>query len=320
MEVKTKEKSKFIDNIAYKNKFQFLVWANENVICQRYFKINGFNESALYSAEFADCLNGVVEAIKEDLKSKSKIYMWYTNMNEPLKTRGFLSEEEAEMYGDEFLCYMISSKVEGKIEAPDGKVLTKEYLEYGENNKNGVAEERPNDGENVFKFAFLIDDKPVFEKVWDGNIYPKFVRNGVDLANNYGTYSKDIMSMSFNSAIVVRMQKGKSNIINETIRKICVCLSNSHINDDYTRECGKYTTDYTINEEKYNQAKEADTIVSPIVLGHTDVKEETKTYNYYSAFEAYRRSWKKKVYKKTIAYYKEQYENMTVEQLESFYK
>lgn len=319
MEIKTKEKSKFIDNVAYKNKFQFLVWANENVICQRYFKINGFNENALYSAEFTDCLNGVVETIKEDLKNKSKVYMWYTNMNEPLKTRGYLTDEELKMYGSNFLYYMLSPKIQGCVETPDGKTITKEYLDYGENNKNGVIEERPIEGENVFKFAFLIDDKPIFEKVWDGNVYPKFVRNGVDLANNYGNYTKDIMSMSFNSAIIYRMQKGKTNIINDTIRKICVCLSNSSINDEYTKQCSKYTTDYTINEEKINQAKEADSIIYPTVLGHIDIDEETKNYNYYSAFEAYRRSWKKKVYKKTIAYYKEQYENMSVEQLESFY-
>ena len=47
MEEKIKKESKFVDNVAYKSKFQFLIWVNDNVICQRYFKINGFNEESV---------------------------------------------------------------------------------------------------------------------------------------------------------------------------------------------------------------------------------------------------------------------------------
>ena len=96
MEEKFKKESKFVDNVAYKNKFQFLIWVNNNVICQRYFKINGFNEESIYSAEFNECMNGIVDSIQRDLESKSRIFMWYTNMSEPMKIQGFLTEEETE--------------------------------------------------------------------------------------------------------------------------------------------------------------------------------------------------------------------------------
>ena len=97
MEEKIKKESKFVDNIAYKNKFQFLIWANNNVICQRYFKINGFNEESLYSEEFSNCMNGIVHSIQEDLESKSRIFQWYTDTTEPLKMTGFMTDEEIEI-------------------------------------------------------------------------------------------------------------------------------------------------------------------------------------------------------------------------------
>ena len=215
MEDKIREKTKFVDNIAYKSKFQFLIWVNDNVICQRYFKINGFNEESVYTEEFSNCMNGIVDSIQEDLKSKSRIFMWYTNMAEPMKIQGFLTEEEVEKYGREFLAVMTDANIYGKVEAPDGKIFTKEYIKYCEDTINEYGEfEKPKDGEFIFKFSFLIDDVPVFEKIWDGNVYPKFVRNGVDLTNSYGLYdNKDTSALSFGAAIIRYMQKGKINLI-----------------------------------------------------------------------------------------------------------
>ena len=43
LENNIKKETKVVDNEAYKERFQFLLWVNDNIICQRYFKINGFN-------------------------------------------------------------------------------------------------------------------------------------------------------------------------------------------------------------------------------------------------------------------------------------
>ena len=289
MEEKFKKESKFVDNVAYKNKFQFLIWVNNNVICQRYFKINGFNEESIYSAEFNECMNGIVDSIQRDLESKSRIFMWYTNMSEPMKIQGFLTEEEAERYGRDFLSVMTNSDISGKVEAPDGKVFTKEYINYCENIVNEYGEiEKPKEGEFIFKFSFLIDDVPVFEKIWDGNVYPKFVRNGVDLTNNYAFYdNKDTSALSFGAAIIRYMQKGKINLISDFIRRICETLSNSFSDEYvYTKEMTPFKTNNKINKEKYEAAVAYyGGPIKPIVTGHTDIKEETKVYNYLSAFE-----------------------------------
>lgn len=323
MEEKIKKENKFVDNVAYKSKFQFLIWVNDNVICQRYFKINGFNEESVYTEEFNNCMNGIVRSIQEDLESKSRIFMWYTNMTEPMKSQGFLTDWEIEKYGNEFFALMTDNSVRGKIQAQDGKVFNKEYINYGEADTNEYGEtERPEDGEFTFKFSFLIDDVPVFEKIWDGNVYPKFVRNGVDLTNNYAYYdSKDSSALSFSAAMIRYMQKGKTNLISDFIRRICDTLSNTYTDKyEYTKEMGVYRNNNKVNGDLCNAAVELYGVISPKVTGHTDIKEETKTYNYLSAYENYKQSWRRSVRKKTQEYFDTMYpSNRQIEYIDKHY-
>lgn len=310
MEEKIKKESKFVDNVAYKSKFQFLIWVNDNVICQRYFKINGFNEESGYTKEFSDCMNGIVESIQKDLESKSRIFMWYTNLTEPMKSQGFVSNELIEKYGRPLLSLLTDSNVVGKIEIPDGKIINKEYINYGQNTLNEYGDiERPNDGEFIFKFSFLIDDKIVFEKIWDGNVYPKFVRNGVDLTNNYAQYdSKDTSSLSFGAAIIRYMQNGKINLISDFIRRICETLSNSFSDKyEYTKTMNYYNNNNSIDEKRYESAVALYGVIKPVVTGHTDIKVKNRQYNYLSAFENYKQSWKRSVRKKTQEYFDTMY-------------
>lgn len=308
-----KKENKFVDNVAYKNKFQFLIWVNDNVICQRYFKINGFNEESVYTAEFNDCMNSIVDSIQEDLESKSRIFMWYTNTNEPLKLTGFLSQEDLEKYDSAFIASVINCKKDADIVAPDGKVFHITYMDTPKDVINDYGEaERPAEGEFTFKFAFLIDDVPVFERIWDGNVYPKFVRNGVDLTNTYSSYdNKDISSLSFGAAVIRYMQSGKANLISDFIRRICDTMSNT-FTDKY-----EYTMDM---EEFKNTPAQCKGTIMPEVTGHIDITPENKSYNYYSAYEAYKRSWKKAVKKKTEEYYNTMYpSNRQIEYIERHY-
>ena len=300
-EKKFKKENKFVDNIAYKSKFQFLIWVNDNVICQRYFKINGFNEESIYTEEFTNCMNGIVKSIQEDLESKSRIFMWYTNLKEPLKLTGFTTDKEV-----------------------DGKIFHKEYLEYAEGVVNDYGEvERPAEGEYIFKFSFLIDDIPVFEKIWDGNVYPKFVRNGVDLTNSYSSYdNKEVSALSFGAAIVRYMQAGKINLISDFIRRICDTLSNTFTEKyEYTKEMNIYCNNSNINKEKRDAAiAYYGGIIKPVVIGHTDIKVEDKKYNYLSAYEDYKQSWRKAVNKKTQEYYATMYPSpRQIEYIEKHY-
>lgn len=267
-----KEKSKFIDNVAYKSKFQFLIWINDNVICQRYFKINGFNEDSIQTSEFIQCMDSIVRSIQEDLESKSRIFMWKTNYKSPLKLTGFLTEEEMEKYGSDFVSIMMDDSIRGDVVAPDGKVFHKSYMEYPEGSYPDFNDsERPAEWEYVFKFAFLIDDVPVYERIWDGNVYPKFVRNGVDLTNSYSSYSNSTASFNTNSPLIKSMQEGKINLISDFIRRICNTLSNTYTDKyEYTRTFGKYGG---------------------------------KKYNYVSSYDSFKQGWKKVTNDKTREYF-----------------
>lgn len=321
---KLKKESKFVDNVAYKSKFQFLIWVNDNVICQRYFKINGFNEESIYTEEFTNCMNGIVQSIQEDLESKSRIFMWYTNLKEPLKLTGFATDNEVEKYGSDFLTLLVNSDVRGDIEAPDGEIFHKEYVEFNEGVANDYGEvERPAEGEYIFKFSFLIDDITVFEKIWDGNVYPKFVRNGVDLTNSYMSYdNKEVSALSFGAAIVRYMQLGKINLISDFIRRICDTLSNTFSDKYvYTKKMDIYRNNDDINEQNREAAiAYYGGVIQPVVTGHMDIKKEDKKYNYLSAYEDYKQSWRKAVSKKTQEYYATMYPSpRQIEYIEKHY-
>ena len=61
-----------------KERFQFKLTINDNIVCQRYFRINGFKSESKNSYELRECMYKCVERIKEDLKYKSNIYNWLT--------------------------------------------------------------------------------------------------------------------------------------------------------------------------------------------------------------------------------------------------
>ena len=247
--------------------------------------------------------------------------MWYTNLKEPMKMQGFIRNEDVEKYGREFLSILTDSSIRGKIEAPDGKIYNKEYINYNENVTNDYGElERPNDGEFIFKFSFLIDDKAVFEKIWDGNVYPKFVRNGVDLTNNYAQYNnKDTSSLSFSAAIIRYMQNGKTNLISDFIRRICETLSNSFREKySYTKQM-KYNNNEVIDNDRRKAAIAYYGVIKPVVTGHTDIKSENKKYNFLSSIEDYKQSWEKSVRKKTQDYFNNIYpSNRQIEYIEKY--
>lgn len=306
MEEKTlKKESNFVDNIAYKSKFQFILWVNENTICQRYFKINGFNEKYVYTKEFAQCMEDIVDILQEDLVSKSRIFMWYTNMNEPFKLEGFVSNGDFEKYGDGFVKHMLDSNIKGKIQTFDGKIFNKSYMDYDVDSFSSFNDnEKPEYGEVTFKFSFLIDDIVVFEKIWDGNVYPKFVRNGVDLTNAYSnTYNLNTLSMNFSSLIVRRMEQGRSNLTSKFIDMICNVLSNITSEPRETvKTMEVYKNNNVISKDSYDKAVSMYGVVQPCVTGHIDIEEKNRKYSYSAAENENVQSWRSSLQKKTFDY------------------
>ena len=64
----------------YTDKFEFILRINENIVCQRYFNIRGYNESSKNSMELRWELSDIVDTIQTYLKEKSEDFLW-TNYN-----------------------------------------------------------------------------------------------------------------------------------------------------------------------------------------------------------------------------------------------
>lgn len=240
MEIKetkeNKKEMKQMENEVFKERFQFILQINDNIICQRYFKINGFSKDAVESEEFKEVMDEVVRMIQNDLTSKSRVYDWYT-CNEPIKLTGFVKDYEK--YSSSDILKITSTEENNKtVVLENGEIINKTYFKYPDELENTYADyERPEDNEFVFKFSFLVDDKVMYERVWDGNVYHKYVRNSVDLTNSDVMY-KDIdpLSLHFNVAIVRYMTIDKNDLTYHIIKKICSVLSSMSDENVYTKK------------------------------------------------------------------------------------
>ena len=243
------KEAKVIDNTQWKERHQFVLSANGNIICQRYFKVNGFNPNSLHSVELLDTVRDIVDMIKADLVSKSRVYTGIT-MTKRSKLTGFYEGEELSYSDRGLIC---SDKYEGEIELSNGVVLNKTYIE------NDMTED-VDDEPFEFKFSYLFDDKLVCEEIWDGTVYPKYIRNSVDLSNSNSSYKyTDPMRMTFSQQMTKHLNEGRIDLIYTIIRMFCDTLSNNvdedgnSIEKDYTSEmeygdktyyCIAYPRDY----------------------------------------------------------------------------
>lgn len=211
---------------SYKERFQIVVKINDNIVCQRYFRINGFVSESMFSFDLKDTLDYVVSRIKSDLESKSRIYLWCTT-GDKVKLTGFRKGEPST------------------------------YMDYGDFKSDPKFDEsdvKPWD--HVMKFSFIVDDKPVYEYAWDATVYPKFVRSRIDLSNGIGNIDIDEGNIGYAQYLMRRMCYKKSNLLNEIIREICLVCSKRNYGDYvFSQEYGGVTYYATKGNNKLKRNK-----------------------------------------------------------------
>ena len=69
------EIKKSVEPKDYKERFEFELTVGNNIICQRYFRINNFNPTSLRSYELTDAFRKCVSIIDRDLKDKTHTYL-----------------------------------------------------------------------------------------------------------------------------------------------------------------------------------------------------------------------------------------------------
>lgn len=263
-----KKEVKVIDNTQWKERHQFVLSANGNIICQRYFKVNGFNPKSLNSEELYYTIRDIVHMIKDDLKSKSRIYTAIT-MGKSTKLTGFYKGEKL---SNSDAALVFQDDVRGEVTLSNGTVLNKTYIDYD-------VEEEVDDSPFTLKFSYLFDDKVVYEEVWDGTVYPKYVRNCIDLSNSNASYKNvDPMRMTFSQQMTKSLNSGRADLIYNIIKLFCDTLSND-VDDDGNSIDKGYTTSVKYGNKKYYYTS------YPIdfVKGWANaVRQKTNAYNRWS--------------------------------------
>ena len=242
MSENSEKEVKVVDNTQWKERHQFVLSANGNIICQRYFKVNGFNPNSLHSVELYCTVRDVVDLIKNDLVSKSRVYTGITMANRS-KLTGYYSGEEPLSFEDAILAY--NPYVDGKVTLSNGTVLNKSFIE------NEIVEGEEDNTPFVFKFSYLFDDKVVYEEIWDGSVYPKYVRNSVDLSNSSASYKyADPMRMTFSQQMTKNLTEGRVDLIYTIIKMFCNTLSNDVDEEGNSLE-KEYTPDMEYGDKEY---------------------------------------------------------------------
>lgn len=268
-EILKKEKEvKVIDNTQWKERHQFVLSANGNIICQRYFKVNGFNPKSLNSEELYYTIRDIVHMIKDDLKSKSRIYTAIT-MGKSTKLTGFYNGEKL---SNSDAALVFQDDVRGEVTLSNGTVLNKTYIDYD-------VEEEVDDSPFTLKFSYLFDDKAVYEEVWDGTVYPKYVRNCIDLSNSNASYKNvDPMRMTFSQQMTKSLNSGRPDLIYNIIKLFCDTLSND-VDDDGNSIDKGYTTSVKYGNKKYYYTNYPIDFVKGWAAA---VRQKTNAYNRWS--------------------------------------
>lgn len=208
----------------FKEPYEFRLLIDDNIICQRYFKINNFNPNSLHSLELTATIRECANMIDEDLKSKTRVYLWHMA---PL-----VFQNEAEMRD-----WFAKPENAEKVKLFENIVLrdkdASEYTWDGE--KLIFCEKKICDGtftNNLtdkdtltYEFAFYVNDRKVASTIFDG-VYPHYIRRNIDLSNTRGKFEgEDLSRLGFESYILNRLVYDRQDLIKKIVKEICYVCS-----------------------------------------------------------------------------------------------
>jgi hypothetical protein len=229
-------------------RFEFKLTVNDNIICQRYFRINGFRREAYNSINLLETIDSCVDLIDKDLKEKSAIYL------ENAAPLSFETVEDMEDY--------VAKHPQTKNGVPEFAVITTtnevftvfdgEITPYEKH--YDISDSTKNDSEIpcVLKFAFLDNGREIISKTWDGNVYPRFVRTNIDLSNSKNKYRINGIFAPVESAILDKCIASQPDLIPQIVRQLCTVCSKEDVDEyDTTIDFGNKTYNLDIRKENH---------------------------------------------------------------------
>ena len=259
------ETKKSVEAKDFKDRFEFKLTVGGNIICQRYFKIFNYNPLAPASVELADTLKYLANMIDEDLKDKSYIYM------EMMCPQIFNTEEEMYKFFADPKNQRMMRGGHGIVvkDNPEHDYAWKHELDSNGNTVGGSVMPltfKFDDGEFTrtltdedfvkYKLSFLDDEKEVCSTVWTG-VYPRYIRNSIDLTNKKGRFDKvDAFTLGFEAFLSYKIFGGRPDLVYKVIKDIQTTCSNPDnswytTSESYTQPNGTEKV-YKFNLDKKN--------------------------------------------------------------------
>lgn len=207
----------------FKEPYEFRLLIDNNIICQRYFKINNFNHNSLSSMELTETIRECANMINDDLKSKTRVYSW--NMAPQV----FKDE-------DEMRNWFANPENVKTVRLYENIALRDENsTEYTWNGEELVlCDKKLYDGtfttpltdkdSLTYEFAFYVNEKKVASTIFEG-VYPHYIRRNIDLTNTRGKFEgEDLSRLGFESYILNRLVYDRQDLIKKIVKEICrVC-------------------------------------------------------------------------------------------------
>jgi hypothetical protein len=255
-----------------KERFEFVLTSNGNVVCQRYFRIHGFKHESESSLQltghgwetdkdgnkmyFEGALERCARMIHDDLAYKSRMYLWYS------APQTFQNEAEFEKW---IAAQPFSIKVPSFVVMRENENV---YVWDGENGQPYMLDGKPcepfearfnrndyfeNDDEQPvkLKLSFLDNGREVCSTEWSANIYPKFVRNNIDLSNSKNKYKNPEQFSIIEATLIDIMIANRQDLIPLIVREICQACSFENA-DDYATTLKYGNKTYNLNIYKEN--------------------------------------------------------------------
>lgn len=217
----------------FKEPYEFRLLIDNNIICQRYFKINNFNHNSLSSLELIETIRECANMINDDLKSKTRVYSWI------MAPQVFKDEEEMRTW------FATPGNAE-KVRLYENIALCDENsTEYTWNGTELVlCEKKLYDGTFTtplsekdtltYEFAFYVNEKKVASTIFEG-VYPHYIRRNIDLTNTRGKFEgEDLSRLGFESYLLNRLVYDRQDLIKKIVKEICYTCSSSE-NSSYTQ-------------------------------------------------------------------------------------
>lgn len=220
-------KKQFEQALAYKERFEFRLTVGDDIICQRYFRIGNFNPLSLKSNELTETIRACAEMIDNDLKSKTQVYL------EIFAPRIFNTMEDFNKY------ISVEYNRKGLVRGEGVVIREEKENDFAWNGvdrlipldfkfEDGEFSEPLTDDDYVtYKFAFLDYGREVCSTTWVG-VYPRFVRNSIDLSERRGRLSPDeVYRVGFEQYILYKLVEGRSDLVWKLVKEICYTCSES---------------------------------------------------------------------------------------------